>query len=142
MAPGWCEGMPSHSLLTRRSTTPTRAHGLRLQDQAQPMSARRCTYHHWRTHVHPIGIPGKACRHARGESLLHEALWNSVQGQSQDHDGEHHQTLLNPVPGEDHEGKEQEQLDEELLNPVLGENLEDVQHEFHGNSPLSSAMQS
>ena len=66
---------------------------------------------------------------------------NSVPEQSHDLDDEQHQKLLNPVPGQYHEGKQRDELDEELLNPVLGENLEDAQHELHGNSPLSSAMQ-
>ena len=37
----WSEGMPSPSPLTGRSTTPARARGLRLQDEAQPVSARK-----------------------------------------------------------------------------------------------------
>ena len=82
------------------------------------MSARRCTHRHGRTLVHPTGPRGSACRHAGGESLLHEAL-------------------LNPVLGENLED-EQHELQGELWNPVLGESHEDVQD----NSPLSSAMQS
>ena len=40
-----------------------------LQDEAQPMSARRCTHHHRRTPVHPNGSPRSACRHCSGTRL-------------------------------------------------------------------------
>ena len=61
-----------HHSLNQVSTRRVRAHGLKLPGEAQPISVRRCTYHHRHTPVlaDPCGAPGTACRPAEAGTHL------------------------------------------------------------------------
>ena len=89
--------MPRNSPLTRRSTTPTRAHGLRLQDEAQPVSVREgAPIAIGAPSSTPLGLE-KRWQTRRSESLLHDALLNSVQAGNEEDDVQHRETQKNSV---------------------------------------------
>ena len=92
-------------------------HGLRLQDEAQPMSARRCIHRPWKHPCHTPLLLNESHADTGGENLLHEKLLNSDRGENlKDFNGFHEREELE-CPRSTHQN--------DVKNLALGGNLED-----------------